>query len=259
MVHLDITPKQIEILILIYRFRFLNRIHIQTLLNYKDYRRINAWLRSLTDKQYLKRIYSRKLNENNKPAVYFLSSKSISVLKNQDNVEPKLLSRVYREHTRSQRFIKHSTTVADLCLWFSKQLDDFTVHFYTKTDLVKHSYLPQPLPDSYVAVEIPGATKRYFVDVIDQGTPRFAIRQRVQQHFEYFDEDIWIKHTGHPYPTTLFICPDQKTKSWLATFIREKLKDQGDQVPDFSLSLSQKIRKSDYRKNIWQKVTVNDD
>ena len=47
-----ITPKQQEIPKLIYKFRFLNRIQIQTLLNHKDKRRINSWLKDLSEKEY---------------------------------------------------------------------------------------------------------------------------------------------------------------------------------------------------------------
>ena len=39
-----LTPKQQNILVLLYQYRFLNRIQIQTLMGHKDYRRINAWL-----------------------------------------------------------------------------------------------------------------------------------------------------------------------------------------------------------------------
>ena len=46
-----IAAKQQEIPKLIYKFRFLNRIQIQTLLNHKDKRRINSWLKDLSEKE----------------------------------------------------------------------------------------------------------------------------------------------------------------------------------------------------------------
>ncbi|HEU4965914.1 MAG TPA: hypothetical protein VFT53_00345, partial [Candidatus Saccharimonadales bacterium] len=54
----DITAKQVAILELIYRFRFVNRIQIQALMHHRDYRRINAWLKDLREKQYVEWIYS---------------------------------------------------------------------------------------------------------------------------------------------------------------------------------------------------------
>ena len=41
-----ISEKQKEILKLIHKFRFLNRIQIQTIMKHKDYKRINVWLKS---------------------------------------------------------------------------------------------------------------------------------------------------------------------------------------------------------------------
>ena len=46
----QITRRQEEILTLIYRFRFINRIQLQRYFNHKDARRINTWLRDLVKK-----------------------------------------------------------------------------------------------------------------------------------------------------------------------------------------------------------------
>src|SRR3990172_8514870 len=108
-----VTAKQLEILILLYRYRFLNRNHIQHFLHHKEPRRIKSWLKELTDKHILGRHYSRTLGENTKPAVYYLSTKSRHILKDHPEVNHKLLSRVYRERLRSQRFIEHCLLLAD--------------------------------------------------------------------------------------------------------------------------------------------------
>ena len=68
-----ITNKQKIIQILIYTFRFLNSKQIQVFLNHKDHRRINSWLKDLSDKQYLERDFKPVYGTLTKPAVYFLS------------------------------------------------------------------------------------------------------------------------------------------------------------------------------------------
>jgi hypothetical protein len=45
-----LTPKQQEILKLLYKYKFLNRTQIQTLLSHKDKRRIITWLKDLREK-----------------------------------------------------------------------------------------------------------------------------------------------------------------------------------------------------------------
>lgn len=76
MEQLPITSKQIEILALLYRFRFLNRVQIQILLHHKDYRRINDWLKDLTEREYVGRVYSRKQVGINIPAIHFRKPKA---------------------------------------------------------------------------------------------------------------------------------------------------------------------------------------
>ena len=112
-----VTPKQLEILLYLYRFRFLNRSHIQKLLHHKDPKTINVWLKNLTQKNVIGRHYSTKLKENTKPAIYFLVAKSRYLLIEEPGVDEKLLKkRIYREKTRSQRFVNHSLTLADFYL-----------------------------------------------------------------------------------------------------------------------------------------------
>jgi len=117
-----ITPKQLEILLLLYRFRFLNRTHIQKFLNHKDPRRINTWLKDLTERNIIGQRYSRKLLANTKPAIYHLSTKSRKILLTQRGINEKLLKRVYREKTRSERLIRHCLLVADIYFFLEKKL-----------------------------------------------------------------------------------------------------------------------------------------
>ena len=61
----NLTKKQLEILTLLYRFRFLNRSQIQKLLNHKKISRINIWLKDLADKKTNKK--SKTINKKKEP------------------------------------------------------------------------------------------------------------------------------------------------------------------------------------------------
>lgn len=76
-----VTKKQIEIIKLLAKYRYLNRLHIQKLLNHKQSHRVKVWLKDLSNKEYLVRFYSNKFGENIKPAYYCLAVKSRSILK----------------------------------------------------------------------------------------------------------------------------------------------------------------------------------
>ena len=145
-----VTPKQFEILLLLYRYRFLDRTHIQRLLNHKEPRRIKSWLKNLTERNIAGRIYSRKLKENTKPAIYYLATKSRKILLGHPDTSEKVLKRVYREKMRSKKLVDHCLLVANIYFYLNKQTQKTKnkLHFFTKTDLANHYYLPYKKPDA---------------------------------------------------------------------------------------------------------------
>ena len=163
MTQLSITRKQLEILTLIYRFRFLNRHHIQTLLNHIDPKRINTWLKDLTNKNTLGRIYSSKLKENTKPAIYYLATKSRKILLKEEFTNEKILKRAYRDKNASQRLIKHSLFLADFYLLLRTEALKTTKSSISSPRPISRSLLPalQPTGRLYFLTN-QDYTKRYF-------------------------------------------------------------------------------------------------
>jgi hypothetical protein len=53
------TPKQEQLIIYLYQFRFLNTHQFQKLFNHKDPHRIKQWLKDLTTKGYLQSDYKK--------------------------------------------------------------------------------------------------------------------------------------------------------------------------------------------------------
>lgn len=238
---ITITTKQLEILNLLYRFRFLNRSQLQTLLKHKDTKRINTWLKDLTDKKIIGRHYSTKIKENNKPAIYYLLAKSKPLLLNQKAVDNKLLlKRIYREKTRSQRLIDHCILLADYYLNLTNSVKTETLHFFTKTDLSTHYYLPYNRPDAYIARE-GKEIKRYFLEIIDEGTPRFMIRKLIERYIEYFDANTWQDKTGHPFPKMLILCPNTLIKDFLHKHISQVMEEEAQNDIEWYLSTKDKI------------------
>jgi len=114
-----ITMRQKEILDLLYEHRFLNRIQIQALLNQKDYKNTNLWLKDLREKHYVEWIYSTHFAEKTKPAVYYLDINAIRRFKQIGSYERQIL-KYYRESTRSQAFIDRCILLADACIAFKQ-------------------------------------------------------------------------------------------------------------------------------------------
>ena len=205
-----LTSKQLSILHYLYRFRFLTSLQLQKLLSHKNIRLTNYHLQLLTSKNYLGKHYTRSLGLANLPAVYFLTSASIQALEDQDGIDKRALKRIYREKIRSQQFISHTSFLAEYYLFLRNESEKskHNLHFFTKTDLLAHPYILHPLRDAYFArVDLAGITKRYFVEIVEDSSPRFALRKRVQEYCDYIDDGKFEEATSHPFPAILFICP----------------------------------------------------
>lgn len=228
MAHVHITPKQLEILLLLYRFRFLNRHQLQHFLNHKDPKRLNTWLKHLTTHNIIGRHYSTKLKENTKPAIYYLTTGAKQILSTQPTVQESQLKRVYREKHRSLRLQDHCIFLADFYLLLETYAttQQATLHYFSATDLVTHYYLPKRQPDAYIALTDATTTRRYFVLSIDAGTPRFMIRSLISHYLEYLNTPAWQKQTGHPNPSILIICPDDTFQTFLHQFGSQALEEE---------------------------------
>jgi len=233
----NITKKQLEILTLLYRFRFLNRLQIQQLLNHKKISRINLWLKDLYDKKIIGRNYSNRLGDNIKPAIYYLKTKSKIYLKDQLEEDDKLMKRIYGEKNRSQKFINHCLLSADFYLDLKKSSEAEKIFFYTKIDLINYNGLPLNYPDAYIATKKNKKIRRYFFEIIDEGTPRFAIRNKIKQYLEYYSDNTWQEGTNHPFPKILILCPNDLIKNYLHSFIPRIMEEEDQEEIDFYLSI----------------------
>lgn len=230
-----LTDQKFEILKLLYRFRFLTSTQLQKLLNNKTTRLTNYYLKTLNTLNYIGKHYTRTLGEGNQPAVYYLTTGSIRALEVNPNIQKAKLKYIYREKIRSKQFVSHALFMADYYLYLVTESvkTSHQLHFFTKTDLQAHPYIIHPLPDAYFArVDTVGETKRYFVEVIDEGAPRFSLRKRVEQYNNYLESGKFEATTSHPFPTILFICPSVGSKVYLKKYLVKMFEESSvDTIP----------------------------
>ena len=224
-----ITNKQEEILELLYRYRFLNRIQIQTLMNHKDRKTINLWLRDLRAKQYVEWIYSTHFAEKTKPAIYYLGLNGIRHLKTLEWDDDTLiypleeLRKRYRESSRSQTFTDHCLLIADCCINLEARTKDTSsklrYSYVTKADYIDpdndyHFLYESELihPDlCFVKHERQKGGEfitSYLLEIFDATLPRYRIKKRLSNYVEYLDDGAWESETKDDnLPIILLICP----------------------------------------------------
>ena len=247
-----IKPRQTDILILLYRFRFLNRSQIQIMLGHKYHSRIGEWLNELVILGYVNRDYDKKLTSSK--AIYYLTSLGRKYLKERPNVQVALLSRVWREKNYTDGFRERCILLANIytTLLTLATSTKATLYFKTKVDLYGLEHLINPAPDAYIAIcEESGLIKRYFLEVFDDLPPKI-LRKRISQYLKYFDSDEWQGNTDKPFPKILIVCPSGRMKNHLYYYIQSKLRENSDLT--FFLTTKDIIENQGFRKEALQKV-----
>lgn len=228
MILLPITNSQKQILLFLYIFRFLTTNQIQKLFNHKDPSCTQLWLKDLKDKGYIVSLYSREEREKNtKPAIYHLGLKARHILKREDDCELASLNLIYKEKTRTEKFITHCLTLADIYLFLLSQKEkNEEIKFFTRTRLSGYEYFPDPMPDAYIDVKEGDSNTRYFLDLFDEYTPPFVYRKRIKQYLKYSADGNWGANTNKaPFPKILFVCPNESAKKhvyWYGKSVIEK-------------------------------------
>lgn len=249
-----ITYKQLEIIIFLYRFRFLTVYKFQRLLNHKSHDRIRIWLNDLLDKGLIGKIKSEELP--NIPAYYFLENGGIKILRDQEDIYKPSLKKLYEEGQRTQKFIDSSLFIVHIYLKFKELCEDKKFRFKTKIEMEKSDFLPEHLPDAYISIqEKKKAFKRYFLFLFDEGTPQGVMEAKIKEYIRYSCEGQWEENTGHPFPDILIICPTYYSKDKLQKSIIKLIEDEGEEDISFYLITKQNIEESGVKQEVWEKVS----
>jgi len=256
----NLTTKQQEILQLLYQYRFLNRIQIQTLMHHKDYKTINVWLKDLREKEFVIWIYSTDFVEKSKPAVYYLGINGIRFLKTADKYPTEELRKRYREDERSESFILRSKIIADSCIELKAKDSE-------KTRYARHTQADYADPDSdyHFLVEAEGiepqlhyaeqrkaSITHYLLEVIDPALPQHRLRKRLKNYVNYMADEDWEGEADEPLIVRL-VLPTTYLLIYAKRAIRKMLEDvwEEDSV-NIQITTVEKLKQHGVLGNIWE-------
>ena len=223
-----ITKKQQEIVELLYRYRFLNRIQIQSFLGHADKRRIIAWLKDLREKDYVQWIYSTEFTEKSKPAIYYVSINGVRYLKTHQREDDTALypleelRKRYKDNQRSRTFIDRSILVADCGIALkaanNRQEKDATTKvkvrygYLTEADYIHpdHNYhflaeLEILRPHLYIQKQKGRITTSYWLEIFNATLPRYRLRSHLKAYVKYLDDGEREQATGADNPPVILL------------------------------------------------------
>lgn len=282
-----ITNKQKEILDLVFKFRFINRHQIQRLFNHKDARRINTWLRDLVSKNYLRRIYSTKLLENTKPAIYHLGNNGIIFIRSNkgeeyhvenEQLDFKHMKKFYEDKHASQIFIIHCVAIAEFYTQLKevernskKDTLEYDVQIKTEMWIYKQlnhdpdedfAEIKQSIPDLYIEkvknlYDKSIQSQTYFLELFDPYVPQYAIVHKIKQFIKLKEEGQWKQYAdmNGKCPTFLLIFPHFRKINLVIQKIREQLEQsyESDNITILTTTYQKAITEG-ITNNIWTKI-----
>ena len=255
------TPKQQEIVKLHYQFRFLNTKQIQKFLHHKNKKTINTWLPDLVKKEYLKRIYDpHTFGKNTLPAIYYTGLNAIRWLKTQDDTDPGVLRKLYRDKDRSENFINQCVLAADACLTLRDQsTNGIEYHFFTQSDFAPTNsplhFLKELNPHICFMKQQKSTKKYYLVEIPEETLPRYSLRKRIRTYIDFFYSSAWEENIKEPFPVILFICP---TKAILISSKRytKRLFEENQNPEDLHIRFAtvEEVQQHGITGEIWEEV-----
>ena len=223
--HYNLNAKQLHILTLLYKFRYAT---IPLLTSYKNLKSnsLQRTLDILLKKEYVGRKFEPVFKIDRKPAIYYLSSRGATYLKEDPRFDPNVLHSFYKNKSLSTGFMQHSIDTFTVYNALKKDYGD-TYQIFTKQELGSFDDLPESKPDLYLRGE-----QEYFVTLAHDTQP-YLTRKRMGEYIDHSEEEGWNRGS---YPTLLFVFADSNNEARFLDFSKKALESAGIDIGELTIA-----------------------
>ncbi len=246
-----LNNKQLHLLRLIYKFRFVGVSLVQEIQNIKDKSTTYNRLKVLEDQGYIGRNYESGYRLLHKPACYYLLPKGIAQLKHQPGIGPKALHAMYKNRAVSDSFINQCINTFKVYTVFRKLYPEYS--FFTKSELADLDYFPKQLPDAYLQPS-DGAGQEYFLDNLETGAQFFLIKRKLAGYIEHYESEAWQHESDKDYPSVLLVCSTPSMEASLHKHIPKLLHASGAEIDFYTTSAKALFGLADKDDKIWSPI-----
>jgi len=254
--HYKLNQKQLALLHLIYRFRFVTTELVAQYQGRKSADIVRPRLTALAEMGYIGRKYDASYKLQGKHAAFYLLPDGMRALRRQPRAgyeySQNVLHNIHKDKDASDQFIEHNLEIlkayAKLRTIYGDQLQ-----FFTKSDLAVYDHFPQPLPDAYLTIEASEGNKQYFLDVHHEARPLFVSARRIKQYADYADSQQW-ELTETELPEILALC-DSTT---MQLRLQKKLAKNSHPKVNFLLTSLQALLQAGSDARVWQQANDPD-
>ena len=246
--HRSLNPAQIEVLELLHKFKFASADLIAQHFRKSSGVFVYKRLQILVDQGYVIKRFDKSYKIQGKPASYCLSPAGGRLLNEREGTSELInIKALYKNKTLTEAYVTHCMEIFSIYLRLRTIYAD-SLRFFTKNELTKYDYFPEPLPDAYFRLSTESDTKQFFIIVCSASQPFFTYTRRLKRLLAYVDDEEWSV-TETELPATLLICETyalQKRLQKQATKIFENAEE------DITLALTNKAILFNGDVPVWQ-------
>ena len=183
--HYKLSEKQITLLIIIYKFRFVTALLLG---RYKDItaQSMKRSLNILEDSGYIDKRYNSSYKLQGKATRYFLSPKAIKLFKDNEDINQHSLNLFYKTKLLSEDAVdSHIQTLQTYIDYRAKLTNNYTLK--TKYELYKHEDQPDPPSDIY-GQSNKNQQSDIFIE-IHNNSQAFIIQKRLTYLAEFIEDN----------------------------------------------------------------------
>ncbi len=225
-----LNPEQIEVLELLYKFRFGSNDLFAQYFGKRGRSFVFKRLSILTDQGLVGKRFKPSYRLIGKPAAYYLTPAGARLLQERrDPDKPEVnIKAIYKDRTLKDDFVWECL---DIFAAYNRLRAEYSdrLRFFTRANLnyEQFDYFPQPLPNAFIRLRLGGEEKQFFLDFYYEREPIFVAVRRFKKYIEYAEEGSW-EETGTPLPRLLFVCESEALQNRLRKQITKGVMDYAD-------------------------------
>jgi protein involved in plasmid replication-relaxation len=244
----SLNAEQLEVLELLYKFRFGSNNLIAEYFGKKDRSFVFKRLKILQDQGLIGKRFESSYRIQGKPAAYYLLPAGAHELQKHHDLNVKT---IYRDKSVKEQFVRHCLDIFSIYNQLKAQYSN-KLKFFTKANLNKFDYFPQSLPDAYIRL----GEKQFFLYLLHDNEPFFTAIRNVKRYMDYADHGDWDT-TETDLPVVLIICESASLQKRLRKRIIKILDDAWEEDLTFALTTKDAFLSTDAR--IWQLAADSDE
>lgn len=214
-----LNTKQIELLKLLFKFRFITTDLVSELLG-KDRSTIYESLYVLEKQDYVYKFYDKSYRFRQRPAIYTLNKGGIRYLMSRSELDQTTLRNFYKNRSLDDEQIDKYLNVFQITNTLKRQTGGkFSIH--TKYELNRDAFI-RPLPELYLARNGKSQKPDYILDIFPAFSPSWLLKKRLRQHQELSEEE---SDYFANYPSVLLVAQNPSTEKRLFRMLESAMQD----------------------------------